>query len=749
MELVIQPAWPWPVLVLLFLAAAALIVWDYRSSLRASRLQRVGTALRLAALLLLLFAGFRPAVQVSEIDTRKGLIVVLGDASRSMSVQDAAPDTSRRDTLRKLAERLLERLTDDALAERLTVRLADFDSEYRPVDDFSAQPEGDETAIGYALEQLLERHQSDRLKSVVLLSDGAQRALSEHDVDPLQVAQRYADQQIPIHTVTIGAAGSTSGAVDVAVEQLELPEFAFARTVVPVRAQVRVQGQANEPIRLRLLVEPTPAAAAGAPAPLQPAVAHPGTRPTVVLQPQQSGELLRAELSFVPTRPGEIKIAVVAEPLKDELRKTNNRREALVSVEKGGVRVAYIDRLRPELKAVRLLTASRNIQLDTFLVRTGTLGTTVAIDEAIFAPDTYDVYIIGDVPRDRLPAPQLERLKTRLERHGAGLIVLGGPFGILSSSLAGHPLEDVLPVSVVSARPITRPLQMIPTEQGHRHFVMRLVADSAAENLRRWKTLPPLAGANHLQRKNEFAQVLAQSEDGVPLLFAQQAGAARILAFAADTTYLWMQHGYHAETLRFWQQVVLWLAHKETDEEQPLWLTVEPRVIRQGQSVRIRAGARDASGRPLTDADFQLVVQGPDGSHQKLAPTQNNGTASATFRATKTPGDYWVHLQAQRQGQPLGLGLSKRFLVSAYDLEMDDPAADPDLMEALASQTGGMTTVPEDLDDFLDQWREAGFGIGEERITRKTNLWDSPWWLAALCALVSLEWFFRKRRGLP
>lgn len=749
MELVFNPAWPWPVLLLLCLAAAALIVWDYRSSAGGSRLRRVATAIRLAVLLLLLFAGFRPAIEVSEVDDRKGLIVVMGDASRSMTVTDGPDGTSRRETLRKLAAGLLAELKAGEAADRIQIRLADFDRDFRHVEDFAAEPEGDETAIGHALEQLLEQHENDRLKAVVLLSDGAQRVFPEHRVDPLEVAQRYAESQIPIHTLTIGATTSASAAVDIAVEQLELPEFAFVKTVVPIRAQVRFQGQISQPVRLRLLVEPVPGPNAGTSAELQPPVAHPGTQPTVVLQPQQSSPLVRAELSFLPTRPGEIKIAVVAEPLESELRTANNRREALITIEKGGVRVAYIDRLRPELKAVRLLTASRNIQLDTFLIRGGLIGKAAALNDGVFAPNTYDAYIIGDIDSGRLTRGQLEQLRERVDREGVGLIVLGGPFGLLSSSLVGNPLESVLPVVVTTARPITRPLKMIPTEKGQRHFVMRLVASSPEENLKRWKSLPPLAGASAILPKNEVAEVLAHSEDGVPLLIGHQFGKARVLAFAADTTYLWMQHGFHSETLRFWQQVVLWLTHKESDEDQPLWLAVEPRVLRQGQPVRIRAGARDKNGQPLPDTSFEITVDGPDGSKQQLAPGVDNGTASATFTSTKQAGDYWVHLQAQRQGQSLGLGLSKRFLVTAYDLELDDPSADPDLMKALAAQTGGMTTLPENVDDFLRQWKETGFGMGEERVTRRTSLWDSPWWLAALCTLISLEWFLRKRRGLP
>ena len=57
---------------------------------------------------------------------------------------------------------------------------------------------------------------------------------------------------------------------------------------------------------------------------------------------------------------------------------------------------------------------------------------------------------------------------------------------------------------------IERELQMLPTEAGLRHFVMRL---STQDNLATWQKLPPLFGAMKLQRRNALVDVLAKSDD--------------------------------------------------------------------------------------------------------------------------------------------------------------------------------------------------------------------------------------------
>ena len=43
------------------------------------------------------------------------------------------------------------------------------------------------------------------------------------------------------------------------------------------------------------------------------------------------------------------------------------------------------------------------------------------------------------------------------------------------------------------------------------------------------------------------------------------------MAFAADSTWLWYLGGQHEAHQRFWQQVVLWLAHKDTQGDEAVW----------------------------------------------------------------------------------------------------------------------------------------------------------------------------------
>ncbi len=104
-------------------------------------------------------------------------------------------------------------------------------------------------------------------------------------------------------------------------------------------------------------------------------------------------------------------------------------------------------------------------------------------------------------------------------------------------------------------------------------------------------------------------------------------------------------------------------------------------------------------------------------------------------------------MTASKDGKLVGLPASTRFIVDARDLELDNPAADRDLMNELASSTGAAVIPPEGFGEFLD--RLLSEGLAAELLKHTTvTLWDGWPLLAVFTLLMSTEWYVRKRRGL-
>jgi hypothetical protein len=220
------------------------------------------------------------------------------------------------------------------------------------------------------------------------------------------------------------------------------------------------------------------------------------------------------------------------------------------------------------------------------------------------------------------------------------------------------------------------------------------------------------------------------------------------MAFAGNTTWRWSQHGFRTVHQRFWRQMIFWLARKEDDQSQSVWVRIDPRNYLPGVPVRMTLGARSPEGVPVTDIDFSVVVVNPKGESQKLSPQRAGNEFSAQFSQTEQAGDYWVTVTAlSKNGMMLGEA-SSRFLVDERDLELDNPAADHALLAELASLTGGHLVPPEQHGAFLERLQKEGLVRREETEITRATLWDNWPFLLVFVALIAVEWTVRKMRGL-
>ena len=760
MSLEFTPVWSWPVVVIAIVAVVLLVMLTYPQRLRrVSRGQgRVLLLLRLSLVVLLAFTMLRPSIQLVEPDDQPRVFAILMDRTRSMTTRDAPGGKSRREAVVETIGQYRDQL--DRLGKDVRVRFYDFDRSLVPLDlAGGVAPEleatGDQTAMGAVLQGVLQEARSQRIAAVILLGDGAQRAVAPHDLDPRRVASVLGEQGLPVHTVPYGVAGTGDSSLDVAVEDLLVDRVVFEKNAVIVKARIRLNGVAGRDVRVRLLVENRSGKRDGEPGEM---VVPPATGRTTAIRritTSRDADLRQVELSFVPTQPGELKLEVEAVPLDEELRRANNRRRSLITVRRGGIRVAYIDRARFEIRSVLMLRSTEKIQLVTQLVRTGRFSGQTKINGDLFDPGKTDVFILGDVPAAVLGRTHLASLAARV-REGAGLLMTGGFQAFGAGGYAATPLEDVVPVAMNTAEVqgigeiatdlhLMKDVRMLPTESGLSHYVMR-IADTGEQNQARWKSLPPLEKANKLRAKNEFVDVLARDPEGLPLLFAHDIGTGRVIAFAGDSTYLWFQFGHREVHQRFWQQMVFWLAHKEQDSDQPVWIRVDPRTYNAAAEVPVEFGARDQKGRPIEDARFQVEVTTPDGQQLTLKPRKEAGRFSAPFAETAEPGDYWVRVAATRGDQSLGASVT-RFLVDARDLELDDPSADPDLLDQIATLSGGVRFTPEQFEAAIEQLKETTVTAGLAR-ANIIDLWDNWYVLGLFVLLLSTEWYLRKRRGM-
>ena len=740
--------------VVVSLLVMVLLIYPGRVRHLSAFYRRLLIGLRLAALLVLTAAMLRPAIQWEDMDKTSSVLLVLTDASRSTQTKDGPGGITRREAILKTLEETEDQFK--ILGKKIDVRFYDFAELLTPVERPSTNADGEQTAIGYVMERLLEENSGNRIVGALLMSDGAQRAISD-DVDPRTQAKEFGHRGVPVYTIGYGGAG-LSHALDLAIEDLLVDPLVFEKKTVPVSARIRVQGAAGRRLTVRLLVESRLGKQPGEPGTMKPPGASSRTISALQIEATRNSEVIPVELSYVPQRPGEYKIAVEVVPIDGELKEQNNRRETIITVQRGGINIAYFNRpLSPEQKFLKAMSASEKIQLDFHDIRQGNLQGRTDIDSEMFEPDRFDAYIIGDVSATAFGAKNLQLLADRV-KDGAGLMMTGGFQSFGAGGYASTPLAELLPVEMrrTDAENMYNPdfhlsgnIKMLPTSSGLGHFVMRLDVPES-KNQKRWMSLASLRGANRLRpKRGSVVQVLAVSLTQDPLLLYHEVGKARVMAFAADTTYQWYLAGQQELHQRFWRQVILYLARKEFDTDQQVWVRVDPRNFAPKQVVGVTFGAQDEQGKPITDAEFTLEVTNPRGEKQTLSPPRTESGDSAMFADTETSGDYWIRASAKEDGNPIGFDGWTRFIVDSRDLEMDNPAADLALLEQISFLSGGNSMRPEELGDFLNRMIE-GKGFAKQEITklRQTNLWDNWYFLLLFVTLMTAEWFVRKIRGL-
>ncbi len=714
------------------------------------RWRQVGlVALRAGVIALVLMLMLRPTLVYTETSRQAATLVMLIDQSRSMSVRDMLQGKPRwaalnealkaaEDDLRQIASEFeLGAYSFDRTAQRLPTE----GGRIRLPED----PAGEQTAIGAALEEVLRQEAGKRLLGVLLLSDGAQRAYPPFDTPPQTAAATLRRLGAPMYTFPFGQSRGLGQAQDVAVTRLLASPTVFVKNRLAVSGEVRADGYVNRTLPVRLLFE-----------------TEPGKMQLVAQQDVQvttSGQLLPVELDFAPQLPGEYKLTLEVPPQAGELVTTNNQRSTFVNVLPGGLSVLYLEgSLRVEQRFIRrALDASPDIQVDYVRIDPQRPETRPGDLAERFKPGKYQVVILGDLDSTAFTEPEMNQLADSV-RRGTGLIMLGGFHSFGPGGYATTPLAQVLPVGmdrfsrqqfdapIREDAHVPGPIQMMPTPLGLSHFSLLLSADRRA-NQAAWSKLPPLEGANRLQRRllAPGAIELAAAGDA-PLLVAHTYSAGRVMAFAADSTWRWWMQGFDNEHKRFWRQLILWLARKDESIEGRVWVRLERRQFAPAERVDFTVGAQAATGEPLQGARFEAKLVAPDGTSQPLDLVRQDAEMLGSIRDAKTAGDYALEVTATHDQQPLGSSRA-RFLVFEQDLELDNPGADFATMQSLASLTGGEALAPEELPALVRRLAAETDELLVERETKR-SLWDTWSVFLTLVGLLSAEWFLRKRWGL-
>ena len=186
---------------------------------------------------------------------------------------------------------------------------------------------------------------------------------------------------------------------------------------------------------------------------------------------------------------------------------------------------------------------------------------------------------------------------------------------------------------------------------------------------------------------------------------------------------------------------------------EPLRIRPERWLTPAGEAVRLFATLQDSQFRPVAGALIEGEIQDASGGVQRIVFEPGAGTPGApsgSYEAVienPAPGRHRVRARAVAPAGAGELGrAATEFAVDAWSLEEARTLPDSAELAAVARASGGRIASA----SSAARWAR---GLPTRVLARSRSdsvrLWESPWVFAVVVGMLSLEWAWRRRRGLP
>ncbi|MCW8133811.1 MAG: VWA domain-containing protein [Planctomycetota bacterium] len=775
--------WPWWLVVLAAGGAGALTLRGYARRTKELKapllawlkvLRLLGWALIFLCLLQPIYRTFIPEEFASR-------VTVLADDSESMTFPDGPGTPVRLERVKTLlGDREQAASLLGKLDKSFQVKLEALSAGARPVESpAELTGKGERTDLAKGLADAFARLKGPDAGGLILISDGADNAKG----DLLKVAQSYRRAGIPIYAIGIGAAESP----DLAVTQVRCRRTVSKDTLAHVQVEIARSGIPAGPQTVRIL-----------------------RKGNVVKEAtvEMSGEKATADFEFLPDEQGFLEYEAVVEPHAGELVTSNNgmvfgfvafSRKLRVLYMEGSVYQHYdygrlVWRERWEHEFLKMaLEEDKDVEVDVMLKEfKGRFPENIKVAKEAY-PKTkkelyqYDVIVNSDIPYQHFSPEQVQNTVDFVAKHGGGFCMIGGWDAFGQGGYAGTPFDRMLPVEMnasdkavesdkLAEKLGTDAFRWQVTDEGWIHPIMQIDKDPK-KNREIWDKLnklgrgggPSFHGFAMTTRYKPAAKVLAvvgeeqfDSPYGPMVLVAVQSyGDGFSMAFTTDSTGGWgaewedswgdddtdpdRRNIYYKI---FWKNAIRWLAAKRMEApNQLVQIETEKVVVGRGEMPVLRVKVMTQDYERTHEAAVALTIAGPDGKTRELKVFPRYEEPGVYERKLELPevGRYEIEARAVLRGDELGSDKTVIQVRPATE-ELRRLSQDAETLKKVADASGGEYLPFEDAGELFKLLHKDTHVIQRHR---DSDLWDNGWIYSAIVVLLCLEWFLRKRAGLP
>ena len=741
------------------------------------RLRTLLPSLRLAVIALAAACLFQLTLSVGRIGLP--VIALVIDDSASMGLEDRYPDDKTNELVDRLArgsgekgaggrtrialtQSILTRQDSQFLRELLEhykLRLYRFSDTATRIGtrDFAGTSDvaemtdrikelkatGSRTRPGPSLRKVLEDFRGSPPAAVILFSDGV---ASTGDADRLSpAAEAAAASFVPIETVGIG---SEQASRDLQLYDVSAEELAFVGDPYTISGKVKREGLGSAVVPVRLTERDTGRVLA---------------QESINLT--TDGKPVGFELSFVPTEPRELDVAIEVLPLPNETNRENNRETRHVSIRKEKIRVLLADSApRWEFRYLKaLFERDPTVSLKTVLQEAD--AEYASEDQTALAHFPlnkeelyrYDVLILGDLNPALLGNWSMELVRSFVRDSGGGVLLIAGA-AFNPTAYRGTAWEELVPLDLNESQPPPDETTLVEgfapelTVDGLRGTSIFRMGDTEAATLEIWKQLPPLHWVAGGTRAKPSARVFAVWHRGpaatsdIPIVAMQPVGAGKVLFHNTDEFWRWRFRVGDLYYGPFWSRAVRYLSRSRLlGRDRTAELTTDRSVYAQSESPTLRVRFFDERFIPATASAVSVTVERRKGERRTIVLNRSVGHPTVfEGLVTSLPlGVYhaWVATPSFRDAPP-----AVDFRVEAASEELLRRSLDRHELEQAARIThGDFSTLSEA--ESLPSRIPPGHPVPLSTRDR-IPLWNHWEVLVLFAGLLTAEWILRRRARL-
>lgn len=654
--------------------------------------KRLLALLRGSLVFLLCFLLMNPVFKSIGKRIEKPVIVFLQD--NSSSLLDSKFANSYRKEYTEKQQELFDRLSAD-----YTLRVYHFGDDLREngTTDFSRK----RTDISNALNVISDAYANQNVGAVILASDG----IYNKGQSPLYTAEKI---QAPIYTI---AMGDTTPQRDLVLKNVVYNRIAFLGNNFNINVQVSAFAAKNETSLLTVKDEGK-------------------TVFSKTLTIDQADYFISVPVTLNADKKGVKKLQLSVSPLKNEITALNNSKTIYIEVLEGKQKIVMVALApHPDLSAIKQsVESNQNYSVDIQMAD--------RFDPAQLK--NYQLLILHQLPSSSNATTEILNTANRLALPV--WYILGSDTYLDLFNRTGSGL------TILNSK--ANPNEALPAL--NTDFYAFTLSDQAKEEIRKF---PPLSAAFGTYRTSgNFNTLLTQRIGAVttdqPLLGFGTSGAAKTGILAGEGIWRWrlqnfQSAGNHEAINELMSKTIQYLAAR--DDKRRFRVTQPKNYFDETEEILFNAELYNDSYELVNQPDVSMELKQADKKY--TYSFSRTGEAYSLNAGILPPGDYtWD--AATSLGKE-NFKMNGRFTIAEINAEQQQTTADHQLLYALSLRSSGQMVYSAEM-DRLPELLKAREDIKTVSYEQKKfeELVNLRWFFFVLLALVSVEWFIRKRSGL-